>query len=223
MMLAWVRSCARSESGCRSTDAGMTLVELLVGMVLMSIVLSLLALAFNGDLKTTKVVNNRVNSTADARLAMEAITRHLRVGVTPAGMSNPFVSGKTTGTSVSFYSSWVTAREAAPAATATVPTRYTYALDPARNNCLAEWVTPAVVSGTSTTWPFTDGSRHCIANGVVTVAFSYYDTGTSISTISDLTLVDSVGVTLTVAASSSDTYPITLTDRVTLPNLGSTS
>lgn len=198
----------------------MTLVELTVAMALMSIVLTLLALVFNNSLSVDRVVTTRVNSTAGARTAMESMTRHLRVAVTPNASTPAFVTGTATG--VSFYASWVPDRAASPSPTPPVPTLFAYALDPT-SHCLKEYSTPPSGSGTppTYTWPASGTNGRCIAFGVVAVAFSYFPTGSSTAATANLASVSSVGISLTVASSAADTHPVNLVSRVSMSNLQS--
>jgi prepilin-type N-terminal cleavage/methylation domain-containing protein len=77
----------------RGDDAGFSLPELLVVMLLSSIVLAAVAVVFNGSMRVARTASVKGNTTGDARIAMDAMIRRLRVAVVPPGGTSPFASG----------------------------------------------------------------------------------------------------------------------------------
>lgn len=211
----------------RNGDAGTTLAELAVSMFIGTIVLAAVATVFVGTLRSTRTANSRVTSAADARVAMETMTRGLRVGVDPpmAGTTSPFLSAA--GSSVNFYASLTT-----PSATTDPPpTLIQYAYDSTRK-CLLRTQTAAV--GTSPNFTFTTGAKSsCLAYGTVngdgSPLFTYYPSGTTTTPLplvsgsvvaANLPTIDSVGIHLVLSDPATPAAPATvIQDRVSLVNM----
>jgi prepilin-type N-terminal cleavage/methylation domain-containing protein len=166
-------------------QAGLTLVELLVTMVVSSVLLLAVGAVFTGSLTSAKGVSSRSEATASARLAMDTLQRRLRVAVRPS----PKPPTEDTSAMftllgpdrVSFYSS------IAPAGALTVPppTLVEYLVDTTAR-CLRESLTPGVAvldpvtaAVTSYTWPVAGRRSRCLVFGTFNTdgapLFVYYD------------------------------------------------
>ena len=84
-----------------SGDVGLTLVELLVVMVVMSVICGAVAAIFSATLRTTGATSTKLDQGNQARVAMEAMTRVLRTVVVPVqlsdncdGCTDAFIEGK---------------------------------------------------------------------------------------------------------------------------------
>jgi len=203
-------------TGRGQDDAGFGLPDLLVAMLLASIVLTAVTAVFTSAIRTSRDTTASVAGTAEVRNALDLMARRLRVAILPTSGTNSFVTSAPN--DVVFYASIVVRGTTTDPA----PTRVEYVFD-AASTCLREKLTPAVGAATST----------CIAFGAVNSGgslpmFSYYDTGTSTSTLpNDATgnvaspgAIDSVGVTLQVASRSDSQQAVPrASTRVTLSNL----
>jgi type II secretory pathway pseudopilin PulG len=229
-MIALARCRTRRLPG---QDAGVGLAELLVTMALLSVVLAAVATVYTGALRATRVVTVRTSTSADARIAMEAMTRSLRVAVRPKGEAAALTLAQA-GT-VTFYAQL----NRTGGATEPLPTKVEYSYD---GTCIYEATTPArVLSSPPPSGPFyawdTGRVSKCLVRTTQAPAFAYYTsgdlTGTALTIGSGLdqatrTSVTSVQVQLAVqAAASTDISPVRVVDRVTLTNVltdsGSTS
>jgi prepilin-type N-terminal cleavage/methylation domain-containing protein len=194
-------------TGRRHDDRGVSLVELSVAMLIGSILLAATAAAFVGAMRTVRVVNTSTSSVADARLAMEAITRTLRVAYKPAGQPSAVVSAGRNG--IRFWA--LLNRTGAPTLSDPPPTLVDYGWS---GNCVTETQTVGGVVRTK-----------CLVRTVVRPVFTYYSTGTATAaalpdTPPDLTAVRSVQVDLKVQTPgdpSASALPVVT--RVTLQNI----
>jgi Tfp pilus assembly protein PilW len=215
-------------AGRRRDDTGMSVVELVVAMMCASIVLAGVAGVFVGVMRVTRVVAVKTAATSDGRVAMEAMTRSLRVTSRPDGITAAFTQA--TPTSVSFYSSLNRGTTGEPP-----QTFVEYSWDGA---CLNESQTTsqAVTSPPSTgpfyTWPAANRRTTCLVRTTTAPAFSYYDDplitsgGTTVTPMPDTSTaalrkaIRSVQVTLTVQDAANTAIAGTpLTSRVTLTNV----
>ena len=210
----------RGQDGER--DAGLSLMELLVGMTIASIVLLGVGTLFVSSLRQNRTVTAKTTSTADARVGMEALTRDLRVAVVPSGQTTTFNSPIATPVSssrVSFYSSL----GATTATTDPKPTLVTFYYD-ATKKCLVREMTPFGGSLTS----------NCLARGLINVSgaplFTYYPLAAdgTVSTTpydptaitSNLGTIASVAIKLQVTDPANPSVrPTELDDQVTLINI----
>jgi type II secretory pathway component PulJ len=69
----------------RKDDRGASIVELSVAVLIGALLMAATAAAFIGSLRTVRSVNASTSSVADARTAMEAVSRTLRVAYRPIG------------------------------------------------------------------------------------------------------------------------------------------
>ena len=193
-------------------DRGVSLVELSVAMMIGAILLAATAAAFIGAMRTVRSVNASTSSVADARTAMEAVTRSLRVAYKPAGQPSAVVSAGPTG--VRFWA--LLNRTGAPTLTDPPPTLVSYAYT---GGCLTE--TQAVGATTRT---------KCLVRTTVAPTFTYFSTGAATvagapaaplpATPPDLTAIRSVQVSLTVKAPGEPlATALPVVTRVTLENI----
>jgi prepilin-type N-terminal cleavage/methylation domain-containing protein len=193
-------------------DRGVSLVELSVAMMIAGILLSATAAAFMGAMRTVRSVNASTSSVADARTAMEAVTRTLRVAYKPAGQPSAVVSAGPT--SIRFWA--LLNRTGAPTLTDPPPTLVDYAYT---GGCLTETQT---VGGTP--------RAKCLVRTTVAPTFTYFSSGAATvagapvaplpATPPDLTVVRSVQVSLTVRTPNNPAATaLPVVTRVTLQNV----
>ncbi len=206
-------------------DAGVTLVELLMTSLVSMIVVAAVGVVFTGTLKATSRTSTQMTATAEARSALDVITRRVRVGVRPLSGASIFSSA--TATSMTFSASLTTPGTTTDPAPSTV----SYSVDAARR-CIKETLAPA-------TGPVRET---CLAYGSTTTPqFSYYQVakrptadrpspspapttplpfGTAGLSITDLGRVGAVEITLTVTsgAQSRQARQVALRTRVLLIN-----
>lgn len=223
-------------SGARARDeSGASLPELLVGMLVGSVVLAGVATVYVGSLRTTQTSTDRAAATADARVAMEAVTRRLRVAEVPPSATTPSTATalvEAAADRVTFYAS-----VAAPGSSADpAPTRVQYRVDTAAG-CLQETLTPASGTAPGYTWLPADERTRCVVLGVVNQGgaplFQFFRSATEAIPLTlqggvlppaDLGLVQSVQVDLSVRTSAAATgQTARARNRVTLVNVASST
>jgi len=220
-------------------DAGFSLPELLVVMLLSSIVLAAVAVVFNGSMRVARATTAKGSTTADARIAMDAMLRRLRVAVVPPGATTTFgMAGTIAGTNypagvdavpsateVAFFASLTTSGSTADPN----PTLVDYSIDTAAK-CLREKLTPASGTAPNFTWPAANTRSRCLIFGVLnadgTPLFSYFADGKTTTALvvtlaaNNVKNIDSVGLNLGVTGPTTpDVPPTKLAGRVTLTNL----
>jgi len=223
----------------RRDDAGFSLPELLMVMLLSSVVLAALAVTFTSSMRAARASSARVSTTADARIGMDAMLRRLRVAVIPPGKSSAFdMSGMAAGTNypvgvtvpsateVAFFTSVTTGGSTADPA----PTLVDYSIDTTAN-CLRERMTPASGAVPSYTWPAASTRSRCLLFGVVNAdsspLFTYFADGklrtpalAILQAADNAKTIHSVGIDLAVTGpTTGDVPPAKLAGRVTLANL----
>ena len=161
----------------QASDKGFGLPELLVSMVVFGIVVAAIAAVFVNSIDTVRFVSTKTATTADARIAMEAMTRSLRVAIAPTGVPSAIVEADSA--HIVFYSSLK--RESAQAAK--MATRMTYGYDQSKH-CLEERQVRAMVnpdSSQSTTmpyvWPTANETTRCLIRTNAPPRFDYFDAG----------------------------------------------
>ncbi len=212
-------------------EAGLSLVELLVAGLLTSIVLAAVATVFVGSLQVVRVVTVKTSTSADARIALEAVTRTIRVATKPSGESSAVTVAK--GDAVSFYALINrTTGTAQP-----LPALVEYSYD---GLCVNEATTPGraltnpPAAGPYYAWD-TGRRVKCLVRTSVAPQFVYYATGaislagadvTPITVpasglvLTDRVMVTSIQVTVTAKdRSNPDIGGMPVMDRVTLNNL----
>jgi hypothetical protein len=208
-----------------------SVIELTVAMALGGLVLACLGTVVLSLSRGTRTLTTTTSSAADLRVALEGVSRLLRVAYRPAGEPSAVVSASST--SVSFYA--LVDRTAGTNPPPPVLVNYTY--DPT-TKCLRESRTAgralsAVGPGGSLyAWDATPTST-CILRTSQSPSFDYYATGALTSTSGDpvpitvptggLSLrdrqsVESLTVTLGVGTQA-DVAPVTARTRVTLQNV----
>ncbi len=217
----------------RPGDAGVSVVELAVAAAVGIIVVAGVTTVAIGALKASKTVTVRAATSADTRIAGEALIRSLRVAVRPKGQSAALVAG--TATSVTFYA--LLNRSGAAQTTDTVPSYVELGWN---GTCVTRRITPGVVvssppaSGPFYTWT-PSGTPVCIARSTTAPAYTYYATaalslnGTDTTPLAltsgalataDLRTVQSIEVRFTVTDPKNPTVTgAPLLSRVTLSNV----
>ncbi len=203
----------RRRHGRRRDERGVTVVELTVAAAVGSLLLAVAAAAFVGALRTVRVVDVSSSSVADARLAMEAMTRTLRVAYKPHGTPGAVLEAQPHG--VRFWA--LLNRSGAPSTEEPAATLVEYGYD---GTCVTETQTRAgaVV-------------RTCLVRTALAPTFTYYASGAGAAGSSgavlpaapavaaaDLTEIRSIQVALTVRPAG-DTGGVPVINRVTLVNL----
>jgi type II secretory pathway pseudopilin PulG len=216
-------------------DSGQTLVELLVAMLVLGIITGMVSIVLIGANRTSNETSGRITSSANAKVAIDTVTKNLRTAVLPqlvAGATCPtcatvaFVQG--TPTSVQFYAN----NNSDP--TRLGPSKVTYTLT---DGVLTERMQkPDPHAADVYTYTYCTPGPSCVVSERViardvrsTRLFTYFDraglelTGTTLNA-AQLSRVDSIDVVIAVAASSEHTCTTsgpectTLVQRVTLPN-----
>ncbi|WP_460435382.1 PilW family protein [Angustibacter speluncae] len=210
----------------------MSLPELLVTMGLAAIVLTALAAVFVNTMESVRFVTTKTSTTNDARIAMEAMSRSLRVAVIPKGETSALVSAQAG--SVEFYASL--ARSTTQSSE--IPTKLRYAYNPT-TRCLEETQVVATprVGDPARPYQWTSaGATKCLIRTNAAPQFSYYtdgritdDLGATVAplavpsgglALADRQRVVSVRVTIVVQDPGATEVPGTLTvNRVTLVNV----
>jgi type II secretory pathway pseudopilin PulG len=214
----------------RSDDAGISLVETLVAMVIGSLLLGVVVAFFVASTGAVRRVNAATAASSNVRVAAEAMSRTLRVAYPPPGEPSALVTA--TSTDVMFYS---LLNRGTPSSTLPLPTRVEYTWD---GNCLNQAQTPArplaTPSATGSLYAWDTGrTSTCLLRTTRAPVLSYYTTGVPSSggtttppltmppgglDVSDRQAVQSVQVTLT-AAEGADDPSASAAVRVTLQNI----
>lgn len=206
----------------RSTgDRGVTLVELVVAASLTSLVAALTVGVFTGALRTLRHSSVRNATAADVRVAMEQLTRELRVATVPDGDPAALVSA--TPTALSFYTA------INRTGTDVYPYRIDYTYD---GTCLRATRTPSVDA--AGTLDVTRAATTCLLRTTIGPTFTYYRSGAisvnGIETpaidasaglsVAELAATRSIEITVTGQnAQDTDIAGTQLRSRVTLTNV----
>ena len=203
-------------------DAGMSIAELAVTMMVTGILLAAVATVTIGMLKAVRVVNVKAATAADARIGMEAMSRTLRAASIPTGATSSVTVA--TSNQVTFYS-MINRTTALTVSGTVIPTLIEYYYS---GNCLMEAQTPARVSGASYAWD-TGRVAKCLLRTTAAPTFSYYTSGSATTpltvptgglTASDRQSVQSVEVALTATdANNSTVAGLPVDVRITLDNV----
>lgn len=201
-------------------DEGLSLIELLVAMGVLSVVMVIVTNLFLTVVATTQAANTARSAVGQAGNAMDEITRVVRLGTPNAvsGSTTPapaVVAGTPTALIVLSY---VDTTSAAP-----LPTRVAFSLD---SGVLTETRTAFTASGSLAVITSTQTTR-TVASGLTSIAFAYADSSGTALTPSGTGLSDpqrsrvtSVTVTVTVPNRSGRTDdPIVLSNTVLLTNV----
>jgi prepilin-type N-terminal cleavage/methylation domain-containing protein len=183
---------ARRPAG--GSDAGMTLVELLVSMIIGSILIAAVGSVFIATLQGTRTVLVKSSTGADVRIATEAMSRTLKAAAVP-GTGSAFASG--TATSMSFYA--FLNRTGGDSTTQPNPTLVSYSYS-STTNCLTESQTPGVViaapvaNGPSFTWSAASTASKCLLRTTTAPTFSYFSSGATTTQLSIATGLSAIDV-----------------------------
>jgi hypothetical protein len=103
-------------------DAGVSVMELSVAMAVATFLMAAVCAVWVGALHTVRTMDASTSSDADARTAMEAISRTLRVAYKPDGQASAFTAASPAG--VTFWA--LLNRTGAPSTTEPTPTQVSY-------------------------------------------------------------------------------------------------
>jgi type II secretory pathway pseudopilin PulG len=205
----------------RGADAGFTLVELGVAGAVGSLLLAAVATLFIGALRTVDGLSVRSVAVGDARIALESMSRTIRVAYRPPAADAALVSASPTG--MSFWA--LLDRSGSPSDTMPAPTFVVYGYD---GQCVTQTLIPSP-SGSlgGTPPPVPPGSASCLLRTSIPPVFTYYPAGTGASPLvadpamagADLLRVGSVNVEVQVHDPAQGTIPpLPVTVQVTLEN-----
>lgn len=155
-------------------DSGFGLPELLVSMAVFGIVVAAVSAVFVNTIDSVRFVSTKTATTADVRIAMEAMTRSIRVAITPKGEAAAIVEAESD--RIVFYSSL----NRGSGQTAARPTRMTYEYDPT-TGCLEEIqvvATDRVPADSTRPFEWTGaGTTKCLIETNAPPQLEYYDDG----------------------------------------------
>lgn len=199
------------------SDEGLSLIELIVAMGVLSIVLIIVSNLFVTVSATTRAANTARSAVGQASNAMDELSRVIRMGSPNAVAGSPtsdpaVVAGTATSLTVLAYVD--------TSATTPVPTQVAFAVT---SGALAETRTASAASGSFSVFTGAVTNR-TVASGLTSVAFAYAASdGTPITpdpvsglSLAQRTAVASVTVTVT---APNGTDPIVLTNTVLLTNV----
>jgi prepilin-type N-terminal cleavage/methylation domain-containing protein len=185
-------SLTRCNKNRKAYDEGFGLPELLVSMAVFGVVAAAMSAVFVNTIDTVRFVSTNTATTADARIAMEAMTRSLRVAIAPSGVQSAIVEADED--HIVFYSSL----NRGTSQTDSKATRVTYVYD-SSTRCLAERQDRAVSNPDSSeratvpyVWP-SAGTTKCLIRTNAPPRFDYFDDGRivggdGVTTVAPLTL-----------------------------------
>ena len=207
------------------SEAGFSLIELVVSMAVGGVLLLAMGTTFTTSLRTSATTSTRVANTAEMRSAIDVVARRLRLAVRPRAATPAFeVAGPRR---VRFYANLLKPGDPAEQA----PTLVEYTVTP---TCLQETrTTPTGTSSVDWSWsPGAATSTTCLTRAAVGAdggaLFTYFASADSAAPLvsgvdvgaAALDLITSVRTELTVKASGTHAVPATTArTRVTLVNL----
>jgi hypothetical protein len=209
-------------------DDGITVVELAVASAIGSLLLAVVATLVTGALHSIDVLTVRSGTIGDARIALEAMSRNIRVAVQPPGASAPIVSASAT--QLSFWA--LLDRGGSSTGAPPTPTFVTYRYD---GHCVTRSLTPVASDTVTVTPPAVTAPAGCLLRTTRAPVFSYYAAGDSTATASplpanpqlsaaDLLRVGSVRVVIEVQdPRRPDVAPLPVTVQVALENVSPVS
>lgn len=204
-------------------DEGVSLAELLVSMMIVSIVLVCTATLLVASVRQFRFSTAKSDSQADSRLLIEQVTRDLRVAV-PSPQGVGLAGGATFSDASPLTMTFYTSR----GGTATAPVKLTYSVDSTKR-CLVRSATTALVdaSGNASYLPANTKSR-CVNPGRLDTSlpiFTYFtlseDATVAAATLpADIADIGSVNIRLSVTSpNATEVPPTVVTQTVTLTNL----
>lgn len=158
----------------KGRDDGVSLTELLISMGVFSVVMAAVLAVFVNTIDSVRFVSTKTSTTADARIAMEALTRTIRVAVIPKGEPAALVDAQDG--QVAFYSSLNRGAAQSPAR----PTLVTYRYDPTTSCLLETQVAATTLVPANPAQPFEWpglGTTRCLIKTSAAPLFEYFDDG----------------------------------------------
>ncbi|GAB6904002.1 hypothetical protein [Kineosporia succinea] len=194
-------------------DAGLSLAELVVAVGVASVLMIAIGVVFNGTLQGVGALQVKTSATADARIAMEAMTRSVRVVYKPDKQS---AIEQNQANAITFYA--LLNRTGSAVTQMPQPTKVQYLFE---GNCIRQKTWPASVDAAgNVTWPSSGLVSTCLARTSVAPTFTYYPTGSGTATVTDPNLVRSIGISVEVRdPARPKVKSVQLVGRVTLTNL----
>lgn len=147
-------------------EAGLSLSELLITMMIVSVVLVAATTALVATTRQFRVTTGKVDTQSDSRTTMESVTRDLRVVVPNPNGGGGIESGDAT--SVTVY----TARDASESR----PMKVSYSVDPS-NQCLRRTAIKPTLTAGKATYPAASATSRCVGFGQVDTSrpvFTYW-------------------------------------------------
>ena len=158
----------------RRDEAGTTLTEVMLAGSLGVVVAAATVGVFVASVRTLRGITVRTAQTADSRIAVNELTRELRVA-TPL-RNNVSAVANATASEITFYALLDRSGATMAADADVAPTKVTYTYN---NNCIWVTYTPMVLNSGSTAWlnstPVT--TPKCLLRTTVAPQFTYYNTG----------------------------------------------
>lgn len=161
-------NCQPLTSDHECSDAGYSLMELLVAMIIVVVVIAGTAVVLMSTTKSSRTSIARAEADRDMALVTESFSRAMRVAVVPpiTGAKNPFEVA--TPERVVFYAA--TERGGLNPTTAPIKYEFTYRAD---DQCIVETRTKPVMTGTTVTWPTAQAATSCITQTTKAPKFTY--------------------------------------------------
>ncbi len=219
------------------SDRGLGLAELVVSMALGSVVLAVVATVFVSTLRTVTAVNSTTSVAADARIGMESLTRGLRTAIEPKGETAALLVAKPDEVQV-----FASLNRPGTNASDPIPMKIAFRWDAATKcvnqvSVLGRRQHRRRLRDASLRVATSSAQTKCLLRTTVPPSFEYFttglvETGSPSAPVAPLSMpsgglalaerntVVSIGISLTVDdPSTAADHPLTVTDRVTLPNI----
>jgi type II secretory pathway pseudopilin PulG len=211
-------------------DAGSSLAELLVSMVVFGIVGAIVTVTVTMTLRTSRATTDRVDNLSGAQVALDAMSKMIQTAAQPPAVNGVAPSAavfKATGTDFAFYGYDTPGAPPAKIEFVVVNGNLRETVTPSTNSgplaCQPPYaygtgVTRTLASGVSTSSPVFSYFSQPTATNLTGMALSLVGTPASLST-SDMAAVELVGVTVLVGQNTNPSVaPTGATITVSLPN-----
>lgn len=197
-------------------------------MGIASVLMIAIATVTIGTLRGVTTINVKTATTADGRIAMEAMSRAMRVTFKPTGLPSGQDTAlvKAAPDDIIFYS--LMNRTGGNVTSAPNPTKVRFVR---QNGCINQIMTPAVADQDGNlSWPDSGAVTTCLARTSQDPAFAYYTSGgpdgaqlgptTAGLSLNDRKQVRSIAISINVQdAQNTSVKGVPMQDRVTLTNL----
>jgi hypothetical protein len=158
----------------RRDERGTSLTEVMIAGTLGVVVAAATVGVFTATVRTLRTVTVRTSETADGRIAMDQLSRELRVAVPLRGGVAALTSATATQLTFSALLDRTGASAAADATVAPTQVSYTYA-----NSCVWVTYTPMVLNAGATAWLTSTpvSTPKCLLHTTTAPQFGYFTTG----------------------------------------------